>query len=252
MRARGLLSEHMPLAVVLGIATLVRGAVAVAYAPALFYNDSFSYINVALSRPILGMTADRPSGYPGVLRVLSLNGTTLTPVAIAQHVAGLVTGVLVYALLYRVGARRWISTAVAAVVVFEGYAIALEQHIMAEAFATLALVASVYFLVHAASRSRLLVLSGLLLALAVGMRTATAFAVLPWFIYLVWTNQRRGLQGGVDSRGDQVAVPGEAPVRRRLVPVGPGLTGGTVVRRGGRGGRPRGRPHESPVAGVRR
>jgi Dolichyl-phosphate-mannose-protein mannosyltransferase len=191
---RALLSRHGPLVLVLAAATLVRAAVSVAYHPALFYTDSWAYVRTALGRPILGMAADRPSGYPALLRVLSLDGTTIDPVPIVQHLAGLVTGVLVYALLYRLGVRRWIATAVAAIVLLEAYAIALEQHVMAETFATLALTASVFLLVDVdgPSRPKRLAVSGLLLAVAIGTRTAAAFAVPAWIVYLLWAH--RGLR----------------------------------------------------------
>ena len=61
----------------------------------------------------------------------------------AQHLAGLVTGVLVYALMLRLRLPRWLATVGAAVVVLDAYAIALEQQVLAEAFFTLALVAVV-------------------------------------------------------------------------------------------------------------
>ena len=57
------------------------------------------------------------------------------------------TGVLVYALILRLRLPRWLATAGAAVVVLDAYAIALEQQILAEAFFTLALVASFYLVV---------------------------------------------------------------------------------------------------------
>ena len=74
-------------------------------------------------------------------------GRSLAAITVAQHLAGLVTGVLVYALILRLRLPRWLATAGAALVVLDAYAIALEQQVLAEAFFTLALVASFYLVV---------------------------------------------------------------------------------------------------------
>ena len=185
-----MLAGHLPFALALAVAALVRLAVTLAYWPVLFYSDSWSYVAAALGRPVVGMPADRPAGYPILIRALTLNGSTLDLVAVAQHLAGLATGCLVYLLLMRLGTRRWIATAAAAVVLLDSFSIALEQHVMAESFATLALVGSVCLLVLGGEGRRWSVSSGLLVAVAIGIRTAAAFAFPAWLGYLLWT--RRG------------------------------------------------------------
>jgi hypothetical protein len=66
-----------------------------------------------------------------------------------QHLAGLVTATLLYALLLRLSAPRWAALGAAALVALDGYAIALEQHLMAEAFFTLALAGAIALAVEA-------------------------------------------------------------------------------------------------------
>ena len=141
---RALLRTHWPLVVVLVAAAVVRVGVAIAYWPAVFFGDSWAYLNLAYEG---GFAPDRPSGYPQALHLLSVFGRDLGTITIAQHLAGLVTGVLVYALMLRLRLPRWLATVGAAVVVLDAYAIALEQQILAEAFFTLALVASFFFVV---------------------------------------------------------------------------------------------------------
>ena len=187
--ARTLLRAHWPLAVVLGVAIVVRTAVAVAYWPAVFFGDSWSYLNLAFEGNPVAFAPDRPSGYPLVIDVLSLFGRSLAVITIAQHIAGLVTGVLVYALILRLRLPRWVATAGAALVVLDAYAIALEQQVLAEAFFTLALVASFYLVVGRDRAPASLAAGGVLLALAATMRTAAVFAVPIWLLYVVWSHR---------------------------------------------------------------
>jgi hypothetical protein len=187
---RSLLRAHWPLLVVLAIAAAVRVAVAVAYRPAIFFGDSWAYLDLAFGAVPVGFAPDRPSGYPLMIDLLSLFGRELGAITTAQHVAGLATGVLVYALLLRLHLPRWLATAGAAVVLLDAYAIALEQQILAEAFFTIALVASL-FLVAGRDRGTIaLAASGALLAAAATMRTAALFAVPVWALYVVWAHRR--------------------------------------------------------------
>jgi hypothetical protein len=187
---RSLLRAHWPLLVVLAVAAAVRVAVGIAYQPAIFFGDSWAYLDLAFGGSPVGFAPDRPSGYPLAIDLLSLFGRSLAAITTAQHLAGLLTGVLVYALLTRLALPRWLATAGAAVVLLDAYAIALEQQILAEAFFTLALAAS-FFLVAGRDRDMVaLAASGALLAVAATMRTAALFAVPVWALYVVWAHRR--------------------------------------------------------------
>jgi hypothetical protein len=183
-----LLRLHWPLLVVLGIGALVRLSVAVAYRPALFFSDSWAYVGMAFGPS--HFAGDRPSGYPAALVVISAAGRSLSAVTALQHVAGLATGVVVYALLRRLEVSGWIATAATALVVLDAYAIVLEQTILAEAFFALALIVSAYLLIGRNRAPVALGASGLLLAAAATMRTAALFAVPVWLLYLVWQHRR--------------------------------------------------------------
>jgi hypothetical protein len=187
---RSLLRAHWPLLAVVAIAAAVRVAVAIAYQPATFFGDSWAYLDLAYDGNPVGFAPDRPSGYPLAIDLLSVFGRSLGAITTAQHLAGLVTGVLVYALLLRLRVPRWLATAGAAVVLLDAYAMALEQQILAEAFFTLALAAS-FFLAAGRDRGGVsLATSGALLAAAATMRTAALFAVPVWALYVVWAHRR--------------------------------------------------------------
>jgi dolichyl-phosphate-mannose-protein mannosyltransferase len=184
--ARRLLSQHRALVVVLGLAVLVRLLVAVSYWPALFYSDSWAYVQSAFHEPNFLANPSRPAGYPFLLRSLGLFGKHLWLFTTLQHLAGLATGVLVYALLRRCAVRAWVAGLAAAVVLLDGYAIALEHKLMPEAFFTLAVMASVFLITSRTPGSRTLAASGLLLGAAATLRGAGVFAVPVVVAYVVW------------------------------------------------------------------
>src|SRR5829696_3528328 len=180
-RLRTALARHRPLAAVLLIAVAARAVVAVGYAPALFFPDSWSYVGAAYGESHLG--GIRPPGYALAMWGMDVvAGRSLALVTTVQHLAGLAAGLIVYALALRLGAGRALATVAAAIVLLDGYAIALEQHILAETLCTLAMVASVALLVTARSAPAT-ALAGMLLAVAVLMRTPTVFMVPLWIAY---------------------------------------------------------------------
>ena len=70
---------------------------AISYPPALFYGDSWEYLDKAYGAFPVGLSPLRPSGYPLIIKALSVGGDPhLWAVITAQHLAGLAVGVLVY------------------------------------------------------------------------------------------------------------------------------------------------------------
>ena len=187
--------RHLPFVGVLAAAAGLRAWAAVSYWPALFYSDSWGYIEMARGPGLVTFAPLRPSGYPLVLEILPDHFGTVTTL---QHVAGIATGTLAYALLVRLGVHRLLATAAAAVVLFDAWAIALEQHILAEAFFTLAIAASVTLtLWRELPRWYELGAAGLLLAAASLMRPVGLAAAAVW---LAWLTLRR-LPARVASAG---------------------------------------------------
>ena len=176
--------RHWPFAVVLGVAALLRGWAAVSYWPALFYSDSFGYLSMAHGPGLVTFAPLRPSGYPLVLELLPDDLGTVTTL---QHLAGLATGTLAYALLVRLGVHRLLAAAAAAVVLLDAWAIALEQHILAEAFFTLAVFGALTLtLWRAKPRAAELAGAGVLLAGATLMRPVGLAAAAVWLAWMAW------------------------------------------------------------------
>jgi hypothetical protein len=125
-----------------------------------------------------------------MLLVLDKVTHSLAAITTLQHVAGLVLVALVYLLGLRLGLGRWAAAGVALVVGLDSWLIVLEQSLLAETACTLLVVASLglLFAVEPA-RWWTLALSGLLLALACTVRTASVFAIPAWLVYLVWRHR---------------------------------------------------------------
>src|SRR3954462_9598207 len=104
--SRHKLARHWPLALVLALAAALRIAAAIAYRPAIFFGDSWAYLDLAYRGDPVGFAPDRPSGYPLLIELLSLAGRSLAVITTAQHVAALAVGVLVYLLSTRIGLPR--------------------------------------------------------------------------------------------------------------------------------------------------
>ena len=175
--------RHWPFAVVLGAAAFLRVAASVSYWPALFYSDSWGYLSMAHGPGIVTFAPLRPSGYPLILEILPDHLGTVTTL---QHLAGLATGTLAYALLVRLGVHRLLATAAAAVVLLDAWAIALEQHILAEAFFTLAIAGAVFLtLWRERPRAWELAAAGVLLAGASLMRPVGLAAAAVWLLWVI-------------------------------------------------------------------
>jgi hypothetical protein len=182
--------RHWMLVLVLGLAVALRLAVAVAYRPALLWSDSWNYLWGAYSETPVRILPEKPVGYPLLLRIVGGPDRSLTLITAVQHLSGLATGVILYALLVRLRVNRLLAAVAGAIVLLDSYAVALEQHVMPESFFALALVASMYLATLAAKPtggSLAAGASGMLLAGAVTMRVVAIYAVPAWLLYLVWS-----------------------------------------------------------------
>ncbi len=124
------LRHHAPMLAVLVVGGLVRLGTMVAYRPAFeFVQDSFSYLYNA---DHLQPDVIRPIGYAVFLRFLSIADPHFRVVPLAQHLLALGAGVLLYVMLRRMGAGRWLGAAGAAPLVLDGYQVALEHFVLSE------------------------------------------------------------------------------------------------------------------------
>lgn len=174
---------HAPLLAVVGFGLLLRFLTELAYRPALLFYDSVTFLSQA-NRGLFS-NPDEPAGYPLAIRVLRLGTHSLAVVTTAQHLAGLVTGVFVYLVITRLTGRRFLAAAGCAVVVLDGYSLAVEQYVMADAFFSLMVMASVALLLMGRRRNVILV-SGLLLAAACMVRSVGLFCVPVWLLFVLW------------------------------------------------------------------
>ncbi|NUR86178.1 MAG: hypothetical protein HOY71_19025 [Nonomuraea sp.] len=136
-RVRAFLSRHRLFAVALAVGGLLRLVTMLGYGPAMWFNDSYEYVSVALHpRP----SAIRPDGYGFWLMILK-PFHSFALVIFTQHLMGLATACLIYALLRcKFTLPKWGATLAAAPVLFDAYQIQLEQLVMSDVMFTLIVV----------------------------------------------------------------------------------------------------------------
>jgi dolichyl-phosphate-mannose--protein O-mannosyl transferase len=117
--------------VLLLLGAALRGIVLAAYHPALIFPDSVRYLQYAhnFSHGRLTVDDQRQSGY-SILLVPFQNELWL--VALVQHLAGLATAALVYAVLVRLGAQRWLAALATIPVLFDPLQLVLEQYVLTD------------------------------------------------------------------------------------------------------------------------
>ncbi|GII97313.1 hypothetical protein [Sinosporangium siamense] len=129
------LLRHRVFVVAMALGSALRLMTMLGFGPALWFNDSYEYVSVALHperpHPI------RPNGYGFLLLILE-PFHSFTLVVFLQHLMGLATAVLVYALLVkRFDLPGWGATLAAVPVLFDAYQIQLEQLVMSDTMFTL-------------------------------------------------------------------------------------------------------------------
>ena len=172
--------------VLLLLGAALRGVVLAAYHPALIFPDSVRYLQYAHNFSHGHWTVDdqRQSGY-SILLVPFQNELWL--VALVQHLAGLATAALVYAVLVRLGAQRWLAALAAIPVLFDPLQLVLEQYVLTDIWTVLLLLAALVILVWHRVKAgwRSAAGCGLLLGLAVAFRDQELIMIVPAAIYLI-------------------------------------------------------------------
>ncbi len=120
--AGAVLRRHWLAAALLAAGLALRVLAQFAYRPALFYIDTTRY----LYNDAQGMD---PVGYKGPLRVI-LAITNFNTIAAVQHLLGLAMAVVLYVLLLRRGAPRWLAALAMAPLLLDAYQIQIEQTVM--------------------------------------------------------------------------------------------------------------------------
>jgi hypothetical protein len=190
-RVSGFLHRHWLVLIFLLAGAGLRVVVTLAYWPALELNgDSYDYLGAART---LRPSSWHPAGYPLFLRALFPTGS-LGAVSVTQHVLGLGLGVLIYALLLRLGVRPWLAALGALPVLLDAYQLEIEQYVLAETLTDVLLVGGLALLFW---RRRLTVpfaaAAGILLALVGVTRDATLPVVVVVAVYLLVRRRWRAL-----------------------------------------------------------
>lgn len=137
--------RHPAFAVLLAVAGLLRVVTMIGYQPVMFFNDSFDYLHVAMKpypHPL------RPDGYSFMLLALKpLHSFAL--VAAVQHLMGLATGVMIYALLRnRFRLPGWGAALAAAPPLLDAYTIQLEHLVLSDTLFTFLVMCAVTLLLR--------------------------------------------------------------------------------------------------------
>lgn len=179
----GLIGRHRLFTALLVAAAGLRLLAQLSYRPALlFYGDSIAYL---VNASHLYPESIRPAGYPAFLRaVLVVHDLAIVPAV--QHVLGLVTGGLVYALIRRLGAGPVAGSIAAAPVLFDAYEVNLEQHVLSEALFTLLLVIALVVLLWRSRPSlAACIATGILLAAAALTRSVGLALIAPALAFAI-------------------------------------------------------------------
>jgi len=121
-------SKHWQFTVVVLAAIVVRVIVMLGYRPILWFNDSYNYIQDAITHV---PDEVRPNGYPFFLDLL-LPLHSLYPVALLQAAMGVGLGVAIYALLRHRGLPWWGAILPTLPVLFDSYELHLEHMVTAD------------------------------------------------------------------------------------------------------------------------
>ncbi|MEV2272717.1 hypothetical protein [Nonomuraea africana] len=216
--------RHAPFGVVLAAAIALRAVAGAGYPSMLWTGDSVVYVRSALT---LTPAAHHPGGYPLLLWLLR-PFHSFTAVVAAQALLGLLTGVMVYALVWWAARTAWphrlrrcqlLGCAAAAPALFDGDRLQLEHLLVSdELFGFLVMAAMTALLWRRPVTLRSAGLSGLL----VGCAAVTRTAGLPLIAVIVAGIVVIGVTGGIAGR-PRMARGGEW---RRL---GAGVTVATVA-----------------------
>ena len=121
--------NHRLFTVVACVSVIPRVIAALGFKPALFIQDSFSYMKEGVQ--FLPLAQLRPAGYPLVLRVLEPFHSLLL-VTTLQHLMGIALGAIIYGVLRSRGLPAWGATLAAVPTLFDSRQIWLESSILSD------------------------------------------------------------------------------------------------------------------------
>jgi hypothetical protein len=196
-------AQHRLIAILVLLAAALRAVVMVAYRPALIFPDSARYLRFASSFVAGHWVPDdiRSSAYSLLIAPAAGLGT-LEVLPAVQHLLGLASGVMVYAVLTHRGCHHWLAAAAAVPVLFDPLQLDLEQYVLSDVAAAFFLLAGQVVLVWPGSRMGRATpaVAGLLLGAAAVIRPVDLVLIAPALLYLVVTVRpwaRLAVRGGL-------------------------------------------------------
>lgn len=197
---------------VLVVGAVVRALFTVAWSPAFMgWPDAKSYIDV--SQTGLFENPLRPAGYPIFLVVLNSIWTNIHFVVAVNHLLGLATAVVLYAIVVRVGGPRWLGLVPATIVALGGDQMFLEHSVLSEPLFTFLTACGVYAAVRCVPDGRSWAwpaIAGVTLACATSVRVvgmATIVIVCVWMAFgASGALRRRVATAGVAALGALVIL----------------------------------------------
>jgi hypothetical protein len=148
------------------------------YGPALLYIDSVKYLYGAWPG------AD-PVGYDLPLKLILAVGN-LSAVEAVQHVLGLATALVLYAVLLRRGVPRWLAALAAAPILLDAYQLQMETTIMPDVWFEYVIVAGLAILLwHRRLTVRACLLAGIVLGLAATVRQVGEILIAPALLFVL-------------------------------------------------------------------
>jgi hypothetical protein len=170
-----LVRRHWALAVLVGAGLVLRAAASIAYSPALIYVDTLKYLYGA------SPGAD-PLGYRALLLAIG----NLGAVAVLQHLLGVATAILIYAVLLRRGVTRWLAALAAAPVLLDAYQVQMEQMIMPDVWFSAMIVAALAVLLwRPALTMPFVIAAGLILGTSATVRATGEILIVPAVVYVL-------------------------------------------------------------------
>jgi hypothetical protein len=218
------LTRRIPLAlaILVVVAVALRAALWVVYQPAgLNLADTIRYVDMAKA-DLFMQGSPHPGGYPMFLRALHAISSDLDLTIAVQHLLGIATGLLLYVMVRRVGAPRWVGAVAAAAVLLSLDQVFLEHTIMTETLFTFAVTVLLYACVRVlddprplageiSTRHAWIAAAGVALGLTAWVRTVGA-PLIPFLV--LWL---------------ALAIPGTARARVGRAVLGGGVATGVLL-----------------------
>jgi hypothetical protein len=176
-RVGAVLRRHWLAAALLAAGLVLRVLAQFAYRPALFLDAT---------RYLYNSYGNDPVGYEGPLRAILWAGRNFDAVVAVQHLLGLAMAVLIYVLLLRRGASRWLAALAIAPILLDAYELQNEQTILPGTFFEALIVAGFAFLLWQPKANWWrTVAAGLLLGTSAIVAQVGESLILPAVIYLI-------------------------------------------------------------------